>query len=132
VSKLNTKTSAILMLISFVTWQVVIRFLPLSFKLVEYSLILLFAFSIVLFVTAVLKESKRLSFVSHYWSSVCLPAFTAQLLGIDYITQFVLIEDFIWVALIYIFVALPFIVAGLAIFQSLVCWYASSELLEDS
>lgn len=130
-SKTTTKTGAILMLISFVTWQVLAKFFPVSLRLIEYSLVSLFAFSIVLFVIAVLKESKRLSFISHYWSSVCLPIFTAQLLGVDYITQFVPIENLIWIALVYV-VILPFIVSGLAVFQSLVCMYASSDLLKDS
>lgn len=119
-NKLNTKTGAILMIISFVTWQILIKFFPLSFKLVDYSLTLLFAFSIILFVIAVLKESESLSAVTHYWSSVGLPVFTAQFLGIDYLTQFVPVESFILVLLVYLSM-LPFIVSGLVLYQSLVC-----------
>ena len=117
--RLNTKTGAILMMISFVIWQMLVKFFPLAFKLIDYALSLLFAFSIVLFVIAVLTGSEVVSMVAHYWCSFCLPVFAIQLLAIDYLTQFVAIEDFIWVFLVYWFM-LPFIISGLALYSNLV------------
>lgn len=118
--RLNTKTGAILMIISFLIWQMLVKFFPLTFKLIDYALTLLFAFSIVLFVIAVLTESEVVSMVAHYWCSFCLPVFAIQLLAIDYLTQFVAIEDFIWFFLVY-WLMLPFTVSGLAVYSHLVC-----------
>jgi len=119
-NKLNRKTSVILMIISFAIWQILTKFFPLKFKAIDYSLTLLFAFSFVLFVIAVLKESEALSVAAYIWSSFGLPLFAVQLLGIDYLTQFVPIENFVWVLLAYL-LAIPFIVSGLAVYLILVC-----------
>jgi len=118
--RLNTKTGAILMIVSFVIWQMLVKFFPLTFKIVDYALSLLFAFSIVLFVIAVLTESEVVSMVAHYWCSFYLPVFAIQLLAINYLTKFVAVEDFIWVFLVY-WLMLPFIVSGLALCSNLVC-----------
>lgn len=108
------------MIVSFVIWQMLVKFFPLTFKIVDYALSLLFAFSIVLFVIAVLTESEVVSMVAHYWCSFYLPVFAIQLLAINYLTKFVAVEDFIWVFLVY-WLMLPFIVSGLAVYSNLVC-----------
>jgi len=111
-------------MISFAVWQILIKFFPLKFKAIDYFLTTLFAFSFVFFGIAVLKEDARLSITTYVWSSFGLPLFTAQLLGIDYLTQFVPIENFIWVLLAYL-LAIPVIVLGLAVYLILVCWTAT-------
>lgn len=128
---LNTETSAIFGLIYFVIWRVLVWLFPLQSKLIEGALIMLFAFSLILVTVTVLKRSEPLSLIAFCWCSIFLPIFTAQFLGIDYISQFVPEENLIWALLVYM-VVLTFVVPALMIYQGLVFAHASSRIQEDS
>lgn len=128
---LNTETSVIFGLLSFIVWRVLVWLFPLRSKLIEGVLVVLFAFSLLLIAVAVLKRSEPLSLVAFSWCSVLLPIFTAQFLGIDYISQFVPEEHLIWALLAYM-VVLTFVVPAMMIYQALVFAHASSRILEDS
>jgi len=125
-NKLDTKTGAIIAIVSFFTWQLLNRFLPLAVNVLNYSLTGLFGFTIMIYVISVLKENKSLSKVAYYWSSLGLPVFTGQIIGIDYLTQFVPINLHILVLTLYL-LALPFLVAGLMVYNYVVCSRVSDE-----
>jgi hypothetical protein len=125
-NKLNTKTGATIAAISFFTWQLVTKFLPLKVNALNYLLSGLFGFTITIYVISVLKEYKTLSMLAYYWSSFCLPIFAAQIIGIDYLTQFVPVNLYIWVLILY-FLALPFLLPALVAYNYVVCGTISDE-----
>ena len=114
------------MLVSFMVWRVITNFFPLTIKLIEIALTGLFAFSAILLVLARLKESKVVSMVAYYWCSLLLPLSASQLLAMEYLTQFVSINNFIWVFMIY-WAMLPFVVAGLVLYSNMICWSMVTE-----